>query len=200
MKELDRSLRAYQQELADAVDELVRMVGLTYDGFIKHKRPFLQEAEKLGEKVHRFEKDFDEKVVQEADKDAVRLFVTLAGHIERIGDCLENVIRTVQAKIKDGTLFSDKAVSELQYIFSTAKDLLRNVKDVILTGNAVLSQHVSALSDALSKAAADFSVQHQERLVAGVCQPKHSSLYLDIVDNLRMTGWHAKEMAARIAE
>ncbi len=193
------SLETYHKELAGAIDDLVTMVERTYDGFIRHNRTILKEAEDLGKKVHKFESTFAEKLLFEGKKgEDVRLLVALASHVERIGDCVESAIRTVHAKVNEGTLFSDKAVSELRDIFESTKALLRDVKDAVLTRNPVLVQHVLGGSEQLSKSAAEYSTAHEERLVAGVCQPRHSSLYLEIMDNLRQSGWHVKEMATKI--
>ncbi|MBI5443914.1 MAG: hypothetical protein HY900_22235 [Deltaproteobacteria bacterium] len=199
MTQVDRSLIAFQQELAIAVDDLVQMLALTYEGFIRHRRAALESAEGLASQVHDFEKGFAERVIREGrEKAGARLLLALAAHVERIGDCVESVIRSVRAKIDEGTLFSDKAVQELTQVFDSTKDILRNIKDTALTGNPILLEHVVASSDKLSETAAEFATQHQERLISGVCQPKHSSLYLDIIDNLRSSAWHAREMAMKV--
>jgi Na+/phosphate symporter len=199
MTQLDRSLAPFQQELAGSVEDLVRMLELTYEGFIRHRRAALDEADALAAKVHEFEKTFAERVIHQGrDKEGSKLLLALVGHVERVGDCIEAVVRTVRCKIQEGTLFSDKAVQELTQIFDATKDLLRNVKDAVVTGNLILLEHVVTCSDRVSETAAEFSTQHQERLISGICQPKHSSLYLDLVDNLRTSCWHAREMALKV--
>lgn len=200
MNQLDASLSPYRQELVGAVDDLVRLVALTHDGFARRGRPALKEAEELAHRVHEFEKEFSARIVREGSKEGVKLLLALAGHVERIGDCMEAVVRTVRAKITEGTLFSDKAVSELSQVFEATRDLLSNVRDAALTGNAILLEHVVTGSDKLSEVAAEFSTYHQERLICGICQPRHSSLYLDIMDNLRASGWHAREMALKLKQ
>ncbi len=198
MKPVEKSLFDYQKKLSDSVGDLVDMISLIYDGFIKHKKSLLHEAEQIGKKVHQFEKDFTEEIIKEGNKDSVRLLITIAGHLERISDCFYNVIKTVEIKIKEGTLFSDKAVSELNYLFNTTKDLLKNLKDLITTFNNVLIDHILSHGTKANQMADEFSTQHEERLVTGICHPKHSSMYLDILDNLRMSIWHIKEISRRI--
>lgn len=200
MASIDKSLDTYRLQLSEALDDVVNMVALTYDGFMKHKKATLQQAEALGRTIHQFEKTFDEAVIKEGDKEGVRLLLALAGHVERIGDCLEAVIRTVHTKVVEGTLFSDKAVAELSSIYTAVRDMARDVKDVVLTGNPVLVEHTVAASEKTSQAARDFATHHQERLISGVCQPKHSSLYLDMVDNLRMVSGHLREMVENIRD
>jgi Na+/phosphate symporter len=198
MKTIDKAFRSYQQRLSDAAEDLLRMLSLTHEGFLKHKKGALEEAEKLGSKVHEFEKEFAEGIVKEQDKEVAKLLIALAGHIERIGDCIENVIRTVHTKIREGTLFSDKAVTELNQVFGTSRELIGHVRDIVMTLNPVLMQHVVRYGEELSRKATEFATAHEERLVMGVCQPKHSSMYLDIVDNLRTSVWHLKEMVGKL--
>ena len=58
MQNIDKSLSPYQHKIADALEDLNQMLGVTYEGFIKHKKALLAEAESLGRKVHEFEKPF----------------------------------------------------------------------------------------------------------------------------------------------
>jgi Na+/phosphate symporter len=198
MKPIEKSLRVYQEKISNVMEELLNMLSYIYDGFIKHKKSYLQEAEKLGKKIHQFEKDFTEEIIKEGDKDAIRLLISIAGHIERTGDCYENVIKTVHTKISEGTLFSDKAVQELNFLFNSSKDLIRNVKDIVLTLNPVLIEHSINLGNKINSMADEFATQHEERLVTGICHPKHSSMYLDMLDNLRMGVWHLKEIVKKL--
>ncbi len=198
MRPIEKSLHSYQEKLSNAMEELLSMLSYIYDGFIKHKKSYLQEAEKLGKKIHQFEKDFTEEIIKEGDKETVRLLISIAGHIERIGDCYENVIKTVYTKIAEGTLFSDKAVQELNYLFNASKDMVRNVKDIVLTLNPVLMEHSLNLGNKVNTMADEFATQHEERLVTGICHPKHSSMYLDMLDNLRMGVWHLKEIVKKL--
>jgi len=198
MRPIEKSLFDYQKKLSNAMEQVLEMVNLTYDGFIKHKKSFLSEAEKIGKTIHQFEKDFTSDIVKEGNKESVRLLISIAGHIERIGDCIENVIKTVHTKIAEGTLFSDKAVSELNYLFNSVKDILRDTKDIIVTLNPVLIEHTISLGGKVNQMADEFATLHEERLVMGVCHPKHSSMYLDILDNLRMVIWHVKEAVKKL--
>jgi len=198
MQTIDKSLSPYQHKVADALEDLNQMIGLTYEGFIKHKKALLAEAEALGRKVHEFEKTFDAALVSGGDVEGARALLALAGHVERIGGCIEGVIRVVYSKIKEGTLFSEKAVSELNYVYNTVRDLTRHVKDVVVTLNPFLADHVVITAEKLGEAAQGFATAHEERLISGVCQPPHSSMYLDMVDNLRTAGWHLREMAVRL--
>jgi len=77
MRPIEKSLFDYQKKLSNAMEQVLEMVNLTYDGFIKHKKSFLSEAEKIGKTIHQFEKDFTSDIVKEGNKDSVRLLISL---------------------------------------------------------------------------------------------------------------------------
>jgi len=43
-----------------------------------------------------------------------------------------------------------------------------------------------------------YSEEHDDRLIKGVCQPKSSSLYLNIVDSLSKVVWHIRQAVDRL--
>lgn len=198
MRNVDPSLAPHQQELAAALNRLLTMLGLTYDAFLKHKALLLHQARESTGSLEAFEAGFAERLLREGLKDGARALVGMSGHVERIHGCFQGLWRTVEKKIAEGTLFSDKAVAELKYVFVGTRDLLRNVRDAVLTMNPILIAHVLATAEKLSQAASEFATQHEERLVSGICQPRHSALYLELLDNLRLAAWHLKEMAAKL--
>lgn len=200
MENIDNELKVHQGELSKAMDDLLDVLGFAHEGFMKNSLKSMDKVDGLAKKIHQFEKDFDEAVVKEADKAHGMVLVALAGHIERIGDCMEIITKTIRDKIKEGTLFSDKAVHEVDFIFKNTMEILRSVKDAVVTLNPILIGHALDASEQLSKMAQESSTHHEERLVSGVCRPKHSSIFLDLVDNLRISVWHLKEMALKLRE
>jgi len=200
MKNIDKAFKKHQKDLSAAMDDLLDIMGYAHEGFMKHSMKSIGKIDAIAKKIHKFEEDFDEEVVKETDKQLSMALVALAGHIERIGDCMEIVTKTITAKIKEGTLFSDKAVHELDHIFKTSMEILRSVKDALITMNPILIGHALVTSEQLSRMAQESSTHHEERLVSGVCRPRHSSIFLDLVDNLRISVWHLKEMAIKLRD
>lgn len=198
METLHPSLFNAQRMIAASLDDLIQMDDLAFKSFMKHKRASLQEVENLAKKVRHFEKAFAQVMAKEGNKQGVQVLLSLTPHLSRAADALEGVGKAVERKIDENTLFSDKAVGESTWVFTTVRDMVRDARDAVITGNPVLKAHVTATFGALSQAAQDFATAHEERLIHGVCQPKHSSIFLDVVRNLRNVGWHLRELVAQL--
>jgi Na+/phosphate symporter len=50
----------------------------------------------------------------------------------------------------------------------------------------------------ISRSASEFATMHEERLIEGLCMPKASPLFLDILDAIKGIAWHAKEIAEKL--
>jgi Na+/phosphate symporter len=108
-------------------------------------------------------------------------------------------MRCTDSKIREGMLFSDRANDELASLFSGSSKLLRSVADVVRTRNEVLIDHVLREGDRLWNDANLFASEHERRLISGVCMPKHSSVFLDILDSIKQIVSHAREMTQQFS-
>ncbi|MEK7813356.1 MAG: hypothetical protein AAB296_06305 [Candidatus Desantisbacteria bacterium] len=163
-------------------------------GFRVHSKKLLKDADKLG-------KDIDVGCVQLMDSlisSAEKLLIPLPSDFERIGDSLESIIHSVSTKIKDRVMFSDEAVKEIESLFEGVDELLECLHDCIKTKNRILINHIVERSKELSELSDKYSCIHQERLVDGLCVPKASPVYLDMIDSLRNITIHICIMAERL--
>jgi Na+/phosphate symporter len=163
-------------------------------GFLVHSKELLEEADKIGREIDAGCVCLTDSLVSSAQKS----LVPLPSELERIGDSLESIIHSVSTKIKDGIMFSDKAVKEIESLFEGLAELLECLHDCLKTKNRILISHIIEQSKELSQLANDYSYPHQERLIAGVCSPKASPIYLDIVDSLRNIAMHISFMTERL--
>jgi Na+/phosphate symporter len=72
---------------------------------------------------------------------------------------------------------------------------MKSVGDIILTKNALLTNHIVVEAEKLNKSANDSATLHEERLVLGICKPKSSSLFLDLLDSFKGILYHLKKIA-----
>lgn len=110
---------------------------------------------------------------------------------------LEKLITLAEDKTAKGVLFSDKAVQELGYLIGSAKYLFRCMNDAVTTKNPTLIKYVIDTAGALEDSADKFSQEHEERLVAGLCQPQSSAIFIDMLNNLKSSLWHLKEISRK---
>jgi Na+/phosphate symporter len=116
--------------------------------------------------------------------------ILFPGRLERIGDLMENVLNCSRIKSRDGIVFSDKAIEELTQTFKMLTGILRKLRDTILNPSSEILNELLAEEKRLAQMNLDFALAHEERLLAGACAPKASSLYLDILDSVRSACRH----------
>jgi Na+/phosphate symporter len=128
---------------------------------------------------------------------AEKIFVPM--HLERVGDHIEAFARAVERQVKEGVVFTDRAVHELDRLLEKALELLEATRDVLRTGNRTLVHHVLADGPCFQATASEFASFHQERLIQGVCVPRASSIYLAMVDYLRSIERHQREIVQKVS-
>ena len=172
---------------------------LLQNAFIYNSSKSLDECEAKTKEIHENEKVFTKEFIEEVKLDPyVRVYVSIPGHIERMGDYIEDIIGCIRTKIKEGILFTDKAVSEITFLMERLQEVLKNTSNIILARNRIIREYIKESATEISRSANDYSTMHEERLVEGLCMPKASPLFLDIMDALKGIAWHAKEIAEKI--
>jgi Na+/phosphate symporter len=177
-------------------DEALEMLALTAQAFQRRDGRLLAAAATLGRSIHKREKDLTERLL--GDPAAPPGLRFIPGHVERIGDAVEGLIRSLHALEAGGAAFTERGVREVAELFERSQELLACARDVVLTGNRVLARHVELESMRFQEIASAFAAAHEQRLVEGICQPAASSTYLAMLDYLREVVRHCRQAAARI--
>jgi hypothetical protein len=126
------------------------------------------------------------KIIEEKDKTEVqKQYLALIPSFQTIGLALENLISKMETKVELKILFSEKALAEIKELYMIFEKQFRDTKDYIATNNPVLKAEVKAGWEKIYKLVDEYAIVHQNRLIAGVCVPQASYLYLDIVDSIK---------------
>jgi Na+/phosphate symporter len=182
--------------LSPMFQDTMEMLALTCASYRRHDAAGLELAAAIGRSVHKREKDLTERLLA---GDAAGTGLTFVpGHLERVGDAIEGLLRCLRTMWSEGTVFTERGTREINQLMETASELLECARDVTLTRNRVLAQHVELESLRFHDMASDFARAHEERLIEGVCLPKASSTYLAMVDYLREIVRHARRIGARM--
>lgn len=183
------SLRALFQDTLE-------MLSLTWSSFRRHDPSRLEKAAALGRSIHKLEKELTAHLLgAPADAEGLRF---IPGHLERIGDAIEGLVRCLRTMETEGTLFTDRGVREVNTLFEQAIELLECARDLTLTGSRVLARHLEVESTRFQDLASEFARAHEERLIEGVCMPRASSVYLAILDYLREVVRHTRRIGERL--
>ena len=172
------------------------MLGAVIKGFNRHDLSALNGAESVGVEIDKMEKELTPLILESirSEDDTKKGLTNFPGYMERIGDNLESILNTTRTKIKEGILFSDKAVNEINDLFEKTTELLKCIKDLLLTHNPVLLSYVIDKGAEYYDLATEYETEHEERLIKGVCLPRSSPIYLDIIDSLKEIIWYVKRM------
>ncbi|NOX20871.1 MAG: hypothetical protein GXO99_06405 [Nitrospirae bacterium] len=182
--------------MADRIEEALTYV---YNAFIYNQNSPLEAAEKLTAEIREKERQLTPELIELSARDEIaRLYAPIPSHLERIADNIEHIIRMIRTKNDENVLFSDKAVSELNFLFNRVKEVQSNLSDLILARNRFLANYIIESEKEIERAANEFSTLHEERLIEGICLPKASGIYVMILDALKRIVWNAKEIARKL--
>jgi Na+/phosphate symporter len=196
--EISKSL---EEEITVMCDWTKEMLEATWEGFRRHDKGKLDQAEKIGREIHQKEKELTHLIMTSSlgrGEPIIKGLSFLPGQLERIGDNVELLIRCIRGMTHDGTLISERAIKEINTLFNKAIELLECMRDAMKTKNKVLIRYVKEEGEKFHEMIGEYSLAHQERLIQGTCMSKASSAYLAILDYLADIERHIRQMADKI--
>jgi Na+/phosphate symporter len=196
----DPTVKDVKKDIYLAMHKAQSMLELTEDGFMKSKTSSLDQADELAVEIQAKEDNLTSMLAKMASaNNEARAILTVPAHIEKIAISIKRIGENSRSRIKEGMLFSDKAILETGKLFTKSKDILKKAGEAAVTGSQATLQAVLADSDALERMANDFATAHEERLVTGECSPKSSSTYLCILYAFEDMGAHIKNTINKLA-
>ena len=198
-------LKEHSGELEAIVEKLVAGTGAARDAFNRHSRRRMEELRNLNrnaaQELEAALKNLEKRMAQksEGERTALMRLSSIYTHLQIIAQNQGALADPIQKKIKDGVLFSDKAVSQTNYLFDTQTGMLRSVLDIIKTDNEFLKRYAETEARNLIQACINFATEHETRLIEGLCLPQAAPLFLAILDNMRMMGQHEAEIVQILA-
>ncbi|MDD5643540.1 MAG: hypothetical protein PHX53_17955 [Syntrophales bacterium] len=194
------ALKEHSGELAVIVGNLVAGTGAARDAFNRHSRSSMEEMRTLirtaAQDLEAALKHLDEQMARKSPGEgaALKRLASVYNRLQIIAQNLDALADPIHKKIKDGVLFSDKAVSQTNYLFDTQAGMLRSVLDIIKTDNEFLKRYTETEARNLVQACNNFATEHETRLIEGLCLPQAAPLFLAILENMRMIGQHEAEI------
>jgi Na+/phosphate symporter len=128
---------------------------------------------------------FDE-IMERAEKNETdRKLLSLLPMLQQIGIATQDLVGAIQTAVDAEVSLTDRALAEISEVMSLLKDLARDTNDVLNTGNEHFCKYVLASAERIQQRVDECAVEHQQRLIIGVCTPKASFLYLDVIHSLK---------------
>ena len=146
----------------------------------------LTEAEKAFVEIFESNLRFAEAAVQKTEKnDSEKKFALLLIPLQKIAGAIMNIIGRRKRIMDGGLCFTDKAIREIEDLFVLLEEQFGDTRDFILTRNPLLKKRIETLCSQVTQTADQDATEHQNRLVTGLCSPKSSYYYLEVVDSFK---------------
>ncbi len=133
----------------------------------------------------RFSSTYQSFVDREKSGERIRDYFPLANSIGNIIYNLEGIAHSLSVVVDEGIPFSDKAVSEVEELKKDLSRLLKDLEDLIKTENETLAKALEEEAKKVSSKADSFLLYHEERIITGVCLPKASPVYLNLLTSVK---------------
>ena len=196
----EQTIKDLKKEIYLLMRKAQEMLELTEDGFMKNKLASLDQADELAKEIHTKEDALTATLAKMASANSeARALLIVPSYIEKIATSIKRITENSRVRIKEGMLFSDKAILETGNLFTKAKDVLKKAGEAAITSSPATVESALTESDVMERIANDYATAHEERLVTGECSPKSSSTYLCILYAFDDMGAHIKNALKRFS-
>jgi len=180
---------------------LMKMLQLAFEGLQKPTEKFFEEAEEFEDKIYEYSSELTSFIISKSpssEKEWVKPYLSIASSLGRLTHNIQGILDRSRGKYENHILFSDQAVKEVNDVFQEAMRLLENLPNLLTTESKSLAQRIGEEGRSMLKIADAYSEDHEERLINGICVPKHSPLYLSIVESLKGVMVHTLAVSGKI--
>lgn len=172
------------------------------DGFVSNTSEKIEEVFEIEKKINKMEEEIIHYLVKLSNaslsseqRETIDSHFHIVSDIERVGDHAENIAELLEYKFANKISFSDQAISELQDIYSTALSAVNISLESFHSEDENEAKRVTAIEDRIDELEKSLKKMHIKRLTDGVCQPKSSILFLELINNIERVGDHAMNIA-----
>ncbi len=181
-------------------EKLIGMIGAARDAFNRHSRTGLDQFKNLQmtltQEIDASIKKLNGYIVQAtpADKATFTAWRDWLTRLRQLVEIMSDVQAPIQKKMKDGVLFSEKAVAQTNGLFDSQAGLLRSILDIIQTNNDYLKKFVREEGLKIQRDCVDFATEHESRLIEGLCTSQAAPIFLAILEKFRQMGQQEVQM------
>jgi len=184
-------------------ENLRRMLELAFEKFQRPMEGSFREVEEFEDRIYEASTELTSFIISKApstekEKERIKPYLSIASSLGLLTYNIQSTLDRVRGKSENHILFSDQADKEVNDIFRETIGLLRNLPDLFTTESKSLAQQVGEQGRSMFKIADSYSEDHEERLINGICVPKHSPLYLGIIESLKGVIVHTLAVSGKI--
>jgi Na+/phosphate symporter len=181
----------------------MKMLNLASVAFREPTGKSFKEAEEVKDTILQYSSELTSFIISkspssEKGKGWAKPYLSIASSFDRMTYNIEGILERVRGKSENHILFSDGAVKEVNDIFQEAMRLLEYLPNLITTENKLLGQRIGEEGRSVFEIVNTYSEEHEERLIQGICEPKHSPVYLGILESLKGVMVHTLAVSGKI--
>ncbi len=192
------SIAKHISDIDEMLSGTIYCIDNIYKGFKQSDTEPLKKVTCFLEGFHQRVPELTENIVSEAKKDpSASRYVLVPALIGHLQEDVREMAASINKMVEEKILFSDKAISEMEYIFERLIDLIASLKELSSNEKDLTRNHVINASHAVYKLADEYALSHEERLISGLCTPAASAVYIKILGAVRNIALHIKGIAER---
>ena len=177
-------------KMIQVCQNLTRMLEFAFEGFRRPTEASFREVEEFEDKIYETSSELTGFIISktptaEKEKEQIKPYLSIASSLGILTYNIQSTLDRVRGKFENHIVFSDQADKEVNDLFQETTGLLGNLPDLFVSESKSLAQKVGEQGRSMFKIADGYSEIHEERLINGICVPKHSPLYLGIIESLK---------------
>lgn len=198
--------------VGQVIKEVTRMGKLSSDNLSDAMQAFLNSDEKMMNSVierettiNYLEREITGYMVSlsntplsEHQSEVITSLFHVVNDIERIGDHADNLGELARYKMENKISFSEKAISDVTYMFETVKYAVDNAVSALESSNLESAQKTIDAEYKIDSMEQQLKKEHITRLSNLECTPAGSSVYLELLTNLERVGDHSNNIAQMV--
>lgn len=132
------------------------------------------------------------------EKEEAMEYLFILDSLQGIIYSIEGIVYSLKQLTKERIPLSDKAVREVEELKESVSSLLKDLSDLLKIKNKTLAEAIAEKAKNISKKADSFSLEHEERVIAGICTPKASPIYLNVLTSVKGISYNIYKIAKRV--
>lgn len=213
LKYLDnRLLETPSIAVGQVIKEVIRMGKLASENLSDGMKAFLNSDEKMMNSVidHEATINYLEREItgymvalsntslSEHQSELITSLFHVVNDIERIGDHADNLGELARYKMDSKIVFSEKAISDVTYMFETVKYSVDNAIAALDNFDSESARKAMDVEDKIDDMEKQLKKDHITRLNKLECTPAGGSVYLELLTNLERVGDHSNNIAQMV--
>lgn len=198
--------------VGQVIKEVTRMGKLASENLSNAMQAFLNSDEKLMNSVidHEVTINYLEREItaymvslsntslSEHQSELITSLFHVVNDIERIGDHADNLGELARFKMESKIAFSEKAISDVTYMFETVKYSVDNSIQALEHSDFESARKAMEVEDKIDAMEKQLKKDHITRLNKLECTPAGGSVYLELLTNLERVGDHSNNIAEMV--